>query len=102
MKFMDRLLTIVITATITSIIWILFGATWLDMAEEQQETGEVETAPTAPTPSAPPIMEPADPTPALAPTPAPAPTAAGPGEPAAEPQMPPVPSPTTTPNAGVN
>lgn len=33
MKFMDRLLTIIITATLTSAIWIVFGGTIIEAAE---------------------------------------------------------------------
>lgn len=36
MKFMDRILTIVITATLTSAAWIVFGGTWLENATERQ------------------------------------------------------------------
>jgi murein DD-endopeptidase MepM/ murein hydrolase activator NlpD len=39
MKFVDRLLTIVITITLTSAAWIVFGATWLEGAEERQSGG---------------------------------------------------------------
>lgn len=92
MKFFDRLLTIVITATLTSVFWIVFGTTLFDMASDQSDEDEapagsivpapVETAAPAPavTPAAPPIMTPS-PTPTVSnpivqplpsPTPAPA------------------------------
>ncbi|MDA9918403.1 peptidoglycan DD-metalloendopeptidase family protein [Erythrobacter sp.] len=35
MKFADRLLTIVITATLTSAIWIIFGGTMIESASEK-------------------------------------------------------------------
>lgn len=102
MKFMDRLLTIVVTATITSIIWILFGATWLDKAKEQQEEKSAESAPVAPSPNAPPIMEPADAAPVVMPTASPAPEPSSSGEPAAQPQMPPLTESTSLPPSGSN
>lgn len=37
MKLADRLLTIVITATLTSAVWIVFGTSWFDMAEDRQD-----------------------------------------------------------------
>ncbi|MBD2842005.1 hypothetical protein [Erythrobacter rubeus] len=43
MKFFDRLLTIVVTATLTSIVWIVFGSSLLEMADERQ--GGNEAAP---------------------------------------------------------
>lgn len=48
MKFFDRLLTIVITATLTSAVWIVFGTTLLKMAEDvsaDEEPAVVEPAP---------------------------------------------------------
>lgn len=42
MKFVDRLLTIIVTITLTSAAWIVFGATWLDEAEERQSGGSDE------------------------------------------------------------
>ncbi|MDY7098277.1 MAG: hypothetical protein SXU28_09085 [Pseudomonadota bacterium] len=37
MKFFDRLLTIVITATITSAVWIIFGSTFMEAAERDSQ-----------------------------------------------------------------
>ncbi len=37
MKFADRILTIVVTATLTSAAWIVFGGTWLEQANERQD-----------------------------------------------------------------
>ncbi|MCK0128543.1 hypothetical protein [Erythrobacter sp. F6033] len=89
MKFIDRLLTIIITATLTSAAWIIFGGTAFEMANDRQDDGEPTTeepAPVAPTPaetvtppSAPPIA--VEPTP----EPTPAPTATPPSQPSAEP-----------------
>lgn len=36
MTFADRVLTIVVTATLTSAAWIVFGASWLDRAQDRQ------------------------------------------------------------------
>ncbi|MEM7688422.1 MAG: peptidoglycan DD-metalloendopeptidase family protein [Pseudomonadota bacterium] len=46
MKFFDRLLTIVITATLTSAVWIVFGTAIIDAAEGDEE--QEEAAPSAP------------------------------------------------------
>ena len=35
MKFIDRLLTIIITATLTSAIWIIAGGSILEMMDEE-------------------------------------------------------------------
>jgi len=101
MKFFDRLLTIVITATLTSAVWIVFGTTLISMAEGEsaQESGEIPELvdPPAPTPitppelgqtpsppitpAAPPIAEPSDSpdeAPIVAPTTDVEPEAAGP------------------------
>ncbi len=100
MKFFDRLVTILITATITSAFWIIFGNSIASMAEQQDET--VESAPvlepalppdpaqTAPAPSAP--VQPAPETGTPAALPSTVPTDAPPVAPA------PIPAP--IPNAG--
>ncbi|MBV7267238.1 hypothetical protein [Erythrobacter ani] len=65
MKFFDRLLTIVVTATLTSVVWIVFGSSLLEMAKDRQDSTEDMVAPGAspppqPTfvPTAPPIADP--------------------------------------------
>ena len=68
MKFIDRILTIVITATLTSAVWIVFGSTMMEIATEPSEavdgstpetgksdtdgTASVSEAPTAEAPAA--------------------------------------------------
>ncbi|MGB7371124.1 M23 family metallopeptidase [Erythrobacter sp.] len=37
MKIADRLLTIAVTATLTSAVWIMFGAGWLELAQDRQD-----------------------------------------------------------------
>lgn len=46
MKFMDRILTIVVTATLTSAVWIVFGSTVMESAAGLTETGLTEAGPT--------------------------------------------------------
>jgi len=58
MKFFDRLLTIVITATLTSAVWIVFGTTLISMAEGGSTEEEGET---------PELVEPPVPAPAIEP-----------------------------------
>ncbi|MEE4154321.1 MAG: M23 family metallopeptidase [Erythrobacter sp.] len=41
MKIFDRVLTIVITATLTCAIWIVFGGTWLENAERDRAGASV-------------------------------------------------------------
>ncbi|MEM7700977.1 MAG: hypothetical protein AAF251_03475 [Pseudomonadota bacterium] len=56
MKFFDRLLTIVITATLTSAVWIVFGTTLLKMAEDvstDEEPAAIEAEPEPQTPPQP-------------------------------------------------
>lgn len=43
MKIADRILTIVITATLTSAVWIVFGSTLMEVAGDNQ-VGQVEAA----------------------------------------------------------
>ncbi len=40
MTFFDRLLTIVVTATLTSLAWIVFGGTVLEMVEDREAAAE--------------------------------------------------------------
>lgn len=57
MKFFDRLLTIVITATLTSAVWIVFGTTIMEAAEDKKAPDiEAQPSPTV-EPSAPPTIE---------------------------------------------
>jgi murein DD-endopeptidase MepM/ murein hydrolase activator NlpD len=42
MKFFDRLLTIIITATLTSAVWIVFGSTLMTLAEGNPSTPAAE------------------------------------------------------------
>ncbi|MEM6584664.1 MAG: hypothetical protein AAF692_02815 [Pseudomonadota bacterium] len=86
MKFFDRLLTIVITATLTSAFWIVFGTAIMQAAEDKTEadapseeapvtvTEPAPTAPTAPTLE----VEPAETEPEPAPIAPPAPVEAEP------------------------
>lgn len=83
MKFFDRLLTIIITATLTSAVWIVFGSAIFELAEgnsadEPEAVEAVEpAAPTivAPPPAAPPVEDTVTPSAVEAePTQAPAPT----------------------------
>lgn len=49
----DRLLTIVVTATLTSAAWIVVGSTDLDRAEQPRAPPSAEPQPSAPSPAAP-------------------------------------------------
>ncbi len=54
MTFFDRLLTIVVTATLTSLAWIVFGGTVLEMAEDRdasEAVGEDQPVEGAPAPA---------------------------------------------------
>ena len=54
MKFFDRLLTIIITATLTSAFWIVFGTAIMKAAEDTSAADpEAEAAPSAPAIAAP-------------------------------------------------
>lgn len=44
MTFFDRLLTIVVTATLTSLAWIVFGGTMLDMVQDRNGASEPDEA----------------------------------------------------------
>ena len=69
MKFFDRLLTIIITATLTSAVWIIFGGSLMQMAEDREAMPQEEVLPPAveaqvapqpsPLPSPPVVTEPA-------------------------------------------
>ena len=102
MKFFDRLLTIVITATLTSAFWIVFGTAIMQAAEDNTEThAPIEEAPepaTVPVPAAPSLeIEPVETAPEPAPiapeNPAeamsadPSPAAPSGAEPEAEPEI---------------
>ena len=52
MSIVDRILTIVITATITSAIWIVAGGTLIENATSQSQRGATRPAEAAPSPSA--------------------------------------------------
>ena len=83
MKFFDRLLTIVITATLTSAFWIVFGTAIMQAAEDNTETdAPIEEAPetaTEPVPAAPSLeVEPVETGPEAAPIAPPAPVEAEP------------------------
>ena len=90
MKFFDRLLTIVITATLTSAVWIVFGTTLISMAEGESAKGKGET---------PEVVEPPAPTPIIAPEAVETPSAPAPppAKPAAEASESPKDAPIVTP-----
>ncbi len=67
MKFFDRLLTIVITATLTSALWIVFGGPLLNDSEVVRDTDEAEVGAPAEQPSLEEAAE-ADDTPRTEPT----------------------------------
>ncbi len=48
MTIADRILTIVVTATLTSVAWIVFGGTWLEMAANQQSENPRDSVAEAP------------------------------------------------------
>ncbi|MHA6333715.1 M23 family metallopeptidase [Qipengyuania sp. CAU 1752] len=50
MKFFDRLLTIVVTATLTSMVWIVAGGSLMDMASSDSQRDIVRPADAAPSP----------------------------------------------------
>lgn len=47
MKLLDRILTIIITATLTSAAWIVFGGTWLEQATERPDAADLDGSATA-------------------------------------------------------
>lgn len=75
MKFFDRLLTIVITATLTSALWIVFGGPLLNDSESIRDTDEAEVEAPVEQPSLEEAAE-ADDTPRTEPTGEAAPAAA--------------------------
>jgi len=52
MKFVDRLLTIVVTATITSMVWIVAGGSLMEMASSDSQLETTRPAEAAPSPEA--------------------------------------------------
>ena len=50
LKAADRILTIVVTATLTSAFWIVAGGSLLDMAREKSQLGKTRPAEAAPSP----------------------------------------------------
>ena len=52
MKFLDRLLTIVVTATLTSAVWIVAGGSLIENATGSSQRDTVRPAEAAPSPSA--------------------------------------------------
>ncbi|WP_284125237.1 M23 family metallopeptidase [Parerythrobacter aestuarii] len=52
MNFIDRLLTIVITATVTSMIWIVAGGSLMEMASSDSQIQSTRPAAAAPSPQA--------------------------------------------------
>jgi len=50
MKLLDRLTTILVTATLTSIVWIVFGGTLIELAEDRRGAESVRPAEAAPSP----------------------------------------------------
>ncbi len=79
MNFVDRLLTIVITATLTSVVWIVAGGSLMELASQRQGEESLRPAEAAPSPdadAAPASVESAEPTaaPPLDPAPGPTPT----------------------------
>ena len=50
MQFLDRLTTILVTATVTSIVWIVFGGTLIELAENRQGEESLRPAEAAPSP----------------------------------------------------
>lgn len=51
MKFFDRLLTIIITATVTSAIWIVAGSSLMDLASSESQRDVARPAEAVPSPS---------------------------------------------------
>lgn len=51
MKFLDRLLTVVVTATLTSMVWIVAGGSLMDMAGSESQRETTRPAEAAPSPS---------------------------------------------------
>ncbi|QUL38869.1 M23 family metallopeptidase [Erythrobacter sp. JK5] len=79
MSFFDRLLTIVVTATLTSAIWIVAGGSLIELASQQEGEDSLRPAEAAPSPlvsesavpegqAAPTAAPPLDPTPSPSPT----------------------------------
>ena len=52
MTFFDRLTTILVTATLTSVVWIVFGGTLMELAENRQGEQSLRPAEAAPSPQA--------------------------------------------------
>jgi murein DD-endopeptidase MepM/ murein hydrolase activator NlpD len=50
MTFFDRLTTILVTATLTSVVWIVFGGTLMELAEGREGEESVRPAEAAPSP----------------------------------------------------
>jgi len=51
MNLLDRLTTILVTATLTSVVWIVFGGTLIELAESRQGAQSVRPAEAAPSPT---------------------------------------------------
>lgn len=77
MKFFDRILTIIVTATLTSAVWIVFGSTFFAAAERDSAGADAAPDADAPASTSPaPVGPAAEPEPKAAATPEPAPTLA--------------------------
>jgi murein DD-endopeptidase MepM/ murein hydrolase activator NlpD len=61
LNFADRLLTAVVTATLTSAAWIVVGSTDVDRAQRTRASPSAEPQPAAPAPAAPAPAAPASP-----------------------------------------
>lgn len=61
LEFADRLLTIVVTATLTSAAWVVVGSTDLDWAKEPRASRPAEPQPAAPSPAGPSLASAAGP-----------------------------------------
>ena len=51
MNLFDRLTTILVTATLTSVVWIVFGGTLIELAENRRGADSVRPAEAAPSPA---------------------------------------------------
>jgi len=60
MGFVDRLLTIVITATLTSAVWIVAGGSLMELASQRQGEESLRPAEAAPSPTTDPTDTPTD------------------------------------------
>ena len=55
MAIIDRILTVIITATVTSAVWIVAGGSLLDMADSESQRAATRPAEAAPSPTVPDI-----------------------------------------------